>query len=115
MDERERYLEDNTARLIRAGFSAEARPDTLTAEETWRCLTAQLHAKHTAVAFPDWTLIILAGILALMAAWLASQTFVGGVSIAMSPSLIVIALVLTLNLVSVPIAGIVILIRTRYA
>ena len=114
MDNREPYLEDNTARLIQAGFSAEARPNTLTREQTWRHLVAQVHAKRTAGAFPDWSLVILAGILALMAAWLASQALRAGVTVGPLP--ILVAVVLTLNLVSVPVADIVILIgRRRYA
>jgi len=115
MDNRERCLEDNAARLIQTGFSAEVRPDTLTRERTWRCLVAQLHAKRTAVDFPDWILVILAGILALVAAWLASQTLRAGVPVTVSPLLVIMALLFTSSLVWVPVAVIVIVIRRRHA
>ncbi len=110
----ERYHEDNIARLIQPALAPEARPDPLTREQTWRRLETLLHAKRTPTAFPDWALVVLAGILALMAAWLANQIFAGDVSMAMSPSFIVIALLLAFNLVCMPIAAVVIVIRRRY-
>ncbi len=115
MDSRKRFLEENAARLIQAGFGAEARPDTLTRQQTWRRLVAQMHANRTAVAFPDWALVFLTGALVLVAAWLAGQTLGAGVPLTVSQPLVVVALLLTSTLVWVPVAAILIVIRRRYA
>ncbi len=107
--------EDNASRLIQAGLGGSARPDPLAKERTWERLKRQVHAKPSAAAFPDRTLVFLAGVFALMTVWLIIQVFVSGVTANTSKPFIAIALILTLNLAMVPVASIFIVRRRRHA
>ena len=107
--------ENSIARLVGAALGNAARPDPLAKQRTWQRLVAQLRAEQKPVTFPDAILVTLAAILALMALWLADQTLGAAVPVRMPPPLIAIALLLTLNITSVPIAAIVIVMRRRHA
>ena len=115
MDNRQRYLEDNTARLIRAGLGAPVRLDPLTRQQTLRRLVARLQAKRAVAAFPDWALVILAAALVLAAAWVAGQTLTAGIAVVVSPPLIIMALLWTSSLAWLPLAAVVIVVRRRHA
>ena len=69
-------LEENTARLIRASFGPEARPDPRTSRETLRRLTAQVRASRTPTTFPERVLGLLLGTLVVMAAWVVKAATV---------------------------------------
>lgn len=114
MDNNECHLEDNIARLIHAGLSPRARPDSIMKEHTWRQLVANLHTESTAITFPDWILVVLAGILVFMGGWFASQTLGVDVPAVTNKSLPIVALILAVNIVWVPTAGIIIVRRIRY-
>lgn len=108
-------LQENTARLIRAAFGPEARPDPQTSREVLGRLVTQLRVGQTAVPFPERTLGLLAAALVLMAVWLASHMIGSTPAVTAAPAGPVIASVLFLNLAFVPAAAVLIVIRRRYA
>lgn len=105
--------EENTARLIAAGFGPEARPGLRIRAATLQRLRSRLGPRRAATAFPEHILCLLLGMLVLMAAWSgtdlmkANSSFGDGVT-----SLVCLAAAL-LNLAFVPVAGFVIVIRRR--
>ena len=113
MNDKDRDLEENTSQLIQAGFGTDVRPGPLASERTFRLLAAQHRRSHAPVAFPEGVLAVLTGILALMAVLLATQIVAQGVPQATDPTFVITALPLALNLICVPIAGIVTLTRRR--
>ena len=113
MNDEHRPLEENTARLIGAGFGPEARPGRRARRRTFRLLAAQHRLSHAPVTFPESVLVLLTGVLALMGVSLATQIGAQGVPRATDPTFVATALPLALNLICAPIAGIVIVIRRR--
>ena len=113
MNDKDRYLEENTSQLIRAGFGTEVRPGPLASERTFRLLAAQHRASHALIAFPEGVLAVLSGVLALMAMLLATQIVGQGVPRATDPTFALTALPLAFNLICVPIAAIVTVTRRR--
>jgi len=114
MDSDRDYLEENTARLIRAGLGSRARPDPKVGEEMLRRMRGEVLACRTSIGFPNGVLVALAGVLLLMAAWLAIHT-AAGQPIMASTTLTITAAVLALNLSSVPVASLIIVIRRHHA
>lgn len=114
MESERDYLEENTARLIRAGLGSRVRPDPKAGEEMLRRMRDEVLACRTRIGFPNGVLVALAGVLLLMATWLAIQT-AAGQPIMTSTSLTIMAAVLALNLSSVPAASLIIVIRRRHA
>ena len=115
MNQRERYLEENTARLIRAAFDPNARPSPHASERAFQSLLADVRARSAAVAFPDSAVGVLGATLALAATWLAIQAAAAATSFIANPPLLLMAAWLALNLALVPIASVVILIRRQHA
>lgn len=113
MNERERYLDRNTARLIRAAFGPQTRPSARAAEQALRLLLDQVRERSAEAAFPDAVVGILGATLVLAAAWLTAQVLAGGSSPTASPLLLMVAAWLGANLALMPVASIVILIRRR--
>jgi hypothetical protein len=113
MNERERYLDRNTAHLIRMAFGPHARPSARAAEQALRLLLDQVRERAAEAAFPDAVVGILGATLVLAATWLTAQVIVTGTSLTASPSLLVLAAWLAANLALVPVASIVILIRRQ--
>ncbi len=105
--------EENTARLIMAGFGLEARPGPVARERMFRLLAARHRLSHTPVAFPEGVLALLTGVVALMAVLLAMQVVGQGAPRATDPTFVVTALPVALNLICAPIAGILIVTRRR--
>jgi len=114
MEDSERCLETNVARIMKAGIGMHVRLDERVKEQTWLRLASQLRTQRRAVSFPDLALTILTGILALLAVVLADETLGAGASTAMSPLFVVALVVLALNLAAVPVAGLFIVIRRRH-
>lgn len=110
--EREPYDrdEENTARLIGAALGPDARPSPAARTRALAQLLSESRRLHAAT-FPDRALALLIGALALMAAWVGGQGAGGGEQGAM---LVVAAAVLAVNLVMVPVAGAVIILRRRH-
>jgi len=114
MNDESDFLEQNTERLIRAGFGPEMRPDPAVREQTLRSLVGHIRTKRPATAFPVGILVILAGILVAMAVCLA-----GGVLAAepawptgLEPlSLKLLVLTVALNVIWIPIASMLLVIR----
>lgn len=110
----ERYLEQNTARLVRASFGPHARPSRQATERSFRLLLAQVRARTAVVTFPDAAVGIMGATLALAATWLALQAAIAGTPVTTSPSLLALVAWLVANLALVPVASLVILIRRRH-
>ena len=102
--------EENAARLIGAALGPDARPSPATRSRAFAQLLAESRRLHPAT-FPDRALALLIGALALMAAWVAVQ---GAGDSEPGAMLVVVAVVLAVNLVMVPVAGAVIILRRRH-
>lgn len=113
MDNKECYFEDNTRRLIKAGFGAAMQLSPLVKEQTWQRMVSQLQTGRVIDTFSDRALMILAALLVFMATWLTGQALMDGMSAALSPKYALMALTVVCNLVCVPIACIVIVIGRR--
>ena len=115
MDNGEKHLEDNIKKLIQVGFGLPPRPDPRMKEQTWQQLVSQLGTKQRCMGFPDSTLVILACTLAWMAIWVVKRILSVGLAATLIPSLELIHIVLALNLLCVPVTGIVVIVaRRRY-
>ena len=113
MNERERYLDRNTAHLIRAAFGPHARPSARAAEQALRLLLDQVRERSSEAPFPDAAVGVLGATLVLAATWLTVQVIVSGTSLTVNPALLMMAAWLGANLALVPVASIVILIRRQ--
>ena len=115
MENDEQYLEDNIKRLIQVGFSLPPKPNPQMKELTWQRLVSQLGTKQKCMGFPDGTLVILACTRVWMAIWVVKRILSVGLAATLIPSLELIHVVLALNLLCVPVAGIVVVVaRRRY-
>lgn len=115
MSDENRFLEENTARLIGGAFGPEARPDRRIKGRTWRLLAAELEGRPAPVPFPAGALVALAGVLAFLAVWFVLQSLGASDPVTMRSPLILVVLLLTMNLAWVPIATVMIVIRRRHA
>lgn len=118
--EREPYDrdEENTARLIGAALGPDARPSPAARTRALAQLLSESRRLHAAT-FPDRALALLIGALALMTAWIVVQGTGPALSVAngngeQGAMLVVVAAVLAVNLVMVPVAGAVIILRRRH-
>lgn len=111
----ENRQEANVARLIRAGFGPASRPSPHAGEQAFRRLVIEWRAQQAGAGFPDRIVVLLTGVLLLMGAWLTVQVVGPGVSpLTAVPAIVVVGL-LAANLVLVPVASLVIVLRRRYA
>ncbi len=114
-DEREDFLEENVAALMRAGY---AQPDPETSERVLAMLAADLRARtrrSTSLSeFPDWALVGLAVSFALMAGWFGEQMVAAGASPLSRLPVLAVATLLAVNLILAPVAGAIIVLRRRY-
>ena len=113
MNDRERYLERNTAHLVRAAFGPRARPSARAVERTLRLLLDRVRKRPAEVPFPDAVVGVLGATLVLAATWFTAQVTVTGTLPSANPSLLMMAAWLGANLALVPVASIVILIRRQ--
>lgn len=105
--------EDNAALLIRAAMGPEARPSAGLRRSVLRRLLQEA-SRSAPVAFPDGAVVLLGGLLLIVAGalgWLLAQ---GDQSLAANVALLLPALGLALNLVLVPVAGIVIVLGRKH-
>jgi hypothetical protein len=113
MNQDERLLEENTARLIRAASGTDARPGPQTRQRMFQILLTCVRERSSEVSFPDVVVSALGGLLMLVAIWLVGWRTGTGISLSTSPTLLIPAVWLLLNLALVPIACIVILKRRQ--
>ena len=114
MNENERYLDRNTAHLVRAAFGPHARPSARAAEQALRLLLDQVRERSAKAPFPDAAVGVLGATLVLAAICLTAQVIVNGTSLTVNPSLLGLAAWLSANLALLPVASIVILIRRQH-
>ncbi|MGA2062404.1 MAG: hypothetical protein ABSG67_18125 [Thermoguttaceae bacterium] len=108
------HIEENLSRLILAGFGPESRPDPRARARVFQYLAEHLPGRQSARAFPERSMLALVGILILMAVCLAVQPHWTGIPPSMSLPNLIVGIVLILNLVFIPIASVVIVLRRRY-
>jgi len=113
MNDSERYLDRNTAHLVRAAFGPRARPSARATEQTLRLLLDQVRKRPTKAPFPDAVVGVLGAMLVLAAMWLAAQVTVIGTPLTTNPSLLMLAAWLGANLALLPVASTVIVIRRQ--
>ena len=113
MDNGEKYLEDNIERLIQAGVGLPRKPDPQMKEQTLRRLMNQLDIKKRRSSFPDSALVVLACTLAWMAIWIMKHMLSVGWAVPVTLPLDLVHIVLALNLLCVPVAGITIVVTRR--
>ena len=109
MNEVANHLEANVARLVQAGLGRAARLDPATRARTWQRLAAELRARRPAAEFPDRVLVLLGLMLVGAGAWLVIRVAYAGGAVFTDVSGMAVVLPLVLNLVFVPVAGLVIL------
>jgi type VI protein secretion system component VasF len=105
------HLEENTRRLLRAALGSSARPNPEARKQAIDMLANHLRARRT--SFPDVVLAAL-GFLAILAVlwWIGSSLDVASVTIA-EASIRLVRLAGILNLLVLPFAGLVIILRRR--
>ena len=105
--------EQNDARLIRAAMRGGSRPRPEAKERALRMLNAEQRAMRESADFPNSILVILAVVLMVVTMLLGLRSFgIIGWAISSVPLAIATWLVYA-NLVTVPVAGIVIVLRRR--
>ena len=105
-------VQENTARLIQAAMGPDARPAAGLRRGMLRRLLAE-RARSAPVAFPDAVVVLLGGLLLAATGALAWLLARGTWSPATNPALLLAAAGLVLNLVLVPVAGIVIVLGRK--
>lgn len=105
MDKPDYYQDENTSRLIEAGFGSEARPGRELRAALFARLRATLKARREPVTFPERGVVLLLAVVVALAALLAVHGAEGLGAVA--------ALVLAGNLATVPIAALTIVVRRR--
>jgi hypothetical protein len=111
MKEKEYDLErENIAHLIGTSYSSDARPHPQTREQIYRILFAHSLKRFAVVEFPDAAVGALGIILVLVTAYVIFQ-LMAGTSFATHPTFLLLATWLVLNLLVLPAAGMVIVIR----
>lgn len=114
MKEKEYDLErENIAHLIRTSYSSDARPHPQTGEQIYRKLFAYSQKRFAPVEFPDIAVGAMGIILVLVAVYITHQ-LMAGTSYAAHPTFLLIAIWLVLNLLVLPVAGVVIVIRRQH-
>ena len=106
--------QENISRLIRASYSSEARPSQEAKEQTYRILKRHVQNRLLWVDFPDMVVGALGFTLVAAVIFFIYQITLAGSSIMTDPALMVMATWLLLNLILIPIAGAVIVIRRQY-
>ena len=100
-------VEENMALLMQATLGPEARPAAGLRRSMLRRLLRE-SARSAPVVFPDAVVVLLGGLWLLAAAVLAMLLALGASPLAANPALLLPAAGLALNLVLVPVAGVVI-------
>ena len=111
MNDRDRCLEENAARLICAGFGAEVRPSASAGKRMFQLLETRQRRGRAAAAFPEGVLVPLAGTIALVAVVLTAQIVGWGVPRTVDLLFTISALLVASNLLCVPFGGIFIVAR----
>ncbi|MGD0655448.1 MAG: hypothetical protein ABSA16_13985 [Thermoguttaceae bacterium] len=114
MNDPREHIDDNVARLIQAGFAAETRPDPAAHARMFECLAYHLQRRQSGSVFPEWIVIAIVGIVFFLAAWLAVQFDWTGMRLNMTLLCLLVASAVFLNILFIPIAIIIILIRRGY-
>ena len=111
MKTNQEHLEENTKRLIRAALGGGAQPSPKVRSRSLALLTRQVLRKPS--AFPDMALAMLGGLALIMAGLCAARyASLDSIEAALTPTHLV-TVVLAFNMVTIPFAGLVIIMRRR--
>ena len=114
MKEKEYDLEkENIAHLIQASYSSDARPHPQAGERIYRILFAHSQKRFAIIEFPDTAVGAMGIILVLVAAYATIQ-LMAGKSYATHPTFLLMIIWLVLNLLVLPVAGVVIVMRRQH-
>ena len=114
MDEQIDYLEQNVSRLIRTSFPEPARLSPQLRQNTYRQLLAQFRAEKADEMLPPRISFILVCALCALAICSIARLSGSGVSFGMTGVSLVVGAVLVINLAVVPVASVIVVIRSRY-
>ena len=115
MDGANDHLEFNTANLINVSLGPQMRPDSKSRQEMLQRLKNTASVFQSDTYYPNRVITILAAILVFLAGWFVQRVLGTSGPLSLNLPLILVILLLTLNLIWVPIAGIIIIRRRRYA
>lgn len=114
MKEKECDLEkENIAHLIQASYSSDARPHPQTGERISRILLIHSQKRLAIVQFPDIAVGVMGIILILVAVYVTLQLMLGK-SYATHPTFLLMIIWLVLNLLALPLASVVIVMRRQH-
>ena len=113
MESKHSHLETNTVRFIQDSYNQQARLNAGLQKNMLHRLQEASGMYRRRIEFPDGALLSLSGVLALTTLWLVIQV-ISGQTISSSASLTITAVILILNLLLVPVASVVIVIRRRH-
>jgi hypothetical protein len=105
---------ENISLLIQAAYGSDTRPHPQVREQTYTILKIHSQRRFPVDEFPDVAVGALGIILFAVLICFIIQTTLTGVSIFANPSLLIMAIWLFLNLILLPVAGAVIVIRRQY-
>lgn len=108
------HIDDDVARLIQVSFTAESRPDPSARARTYQYLVGHLRKRRSVAVFPERIVIVLVGVLFFLTGWLIAQVDWTGIRLNTRLLYLVIASAVFLNLLFIPTATIIIMIRRRY-
>lgn len=115
MDASGEYLEDNIKRLVQVGLGLPPTPDPKMKEQLWQQMLSQLPVRQMCLGFPNGALVALTCTLASMAVWTMKRMLTADLVATGMPPHELVLIVLALNLLCVPVAGIVVIVaRRRY-
>lgn len=114
MSETKSFLEENIRQLLQAGFTANDRPSHRSGERAYQQLQKQLRSQVSAGKFSHSALGFLCGLLFLVVAWIALKVSSGLVQTLNNAPLVIMGVMLLLNMISIPIAGYIIVKRRRH-
>ena len=107
------FSETNTARLIRAGCSPDARPDPAARERVFLRLETEMRAEASLAPFPGKALGLLAAVGCVLAAWALFRIGAMGVHVLEDMTWLALALPLCVNLALTPVASLIIITQRR--
>ena len=105
----EERLRENVARLVRAAYGPSARPDAQAHADLLRRLRGTVRERHAWADFPDGAVIVISAVLLAMVVWIGWHCALPRGACLTSPSSIVAAGWVVLNLAALPVASVVIL------
>jgi hypothetical protein len=110
----EDHLETNISHLIQAAYGPSSRPSRQARDRVFCLLHENVRAVRKLATFPELVLALLGGSLVALGAWWIASTIAGPLAISRNPYMGLFVAVLVINLIFVPAAGTLVVVRRRY-